>query len=502
MNLIKSRTDKNLIELLALGLFAIVMSFSDICFPYRKAINFSDGSIYQYIGHLMLKGKMPYTDAFDHKGILLYLLNALGCMINDRWGIWVINLIFLYLILYFSYITYRLFLPGLPSVIMCIVMYSDLATSHWVWNTPDFFAVLFEMIPFYLIVRSMMNRIRVSRKELVIIGLSIAGGFWLKQTVVIPTLLIMAMLCMNEIKNKNVKMVVSYISIILISFLTLSCVIILYLNLMHALQAMINDYFLYNLLYAANDTKEKAYEVILTHLNNSSFLITMIMGAICIVIRILEGNTGNRIKPDKIAVYGYIILLTVFIWLAFFGRPYRQYYLMCYPVLVILSGDLLKNILLAQKNSDKDKDRIRYLILHYGEIALSLLAIIAVIFNSIEVYYQVKSDSITPLSRQILSDSINDICTADEKIAVANNLDTGLYLATGHESATTYPYIQIMLFNNGDFIKDYNRQLMKAQPRVIVCMTWANDEKFLYDETLKEYYLYDQIGEYVIYAHK
>lgn len=502
MNQLNTQIDKTPIEMFTIGIFSLLLSFSDICFPFSKAINISDGSIYQYIGHLMLEGKMPYIDAFDHKGILLYFLNAMGCRINDRWGIWIINLIFLYLILYFSYITYRLFLPGSLSVILCIVLYSDLAISHWVWNTPDFFAVLFEMIPLYLIVKNMLKRIRLSRKELVIIGLSIACGFWLKQTVVIPTLLIMVMLCMGEIINKNVKTVVSYISFILISFLTLSCVIILYLHLMHALPAMINDYFLYNLLYAANDTKEKAYEVILTHLNNSSFLITMIMGAICIVIRILERKAGNRIKSDWIAVYGYIALLTLFIWLAFFGRPYRQYYLMCYPVLVILSGDSLKNILIAQKNIDIDNDRIKYTILHYGEIALSLLAIIAVIFNSIEVYYQVKSDSITPLSRQILSNSINDICTADEEIAVANNLDTGLYLATGHESATTYPYIQIMLFNNGDFIKDYNLQLMKTQPRVIVCMIWANDEKFLYEETLKEYYLYDQIGEYVIYAHK
>ena len=502
MNLINSRTDKNLIELFALGIFAVVISFSDICSPFSSAINFSDGSIYQYIGHLMLEGKMPYADAFDHKGILLYLINALACMISERWGIWLINLIFFYLILYFSYLTYRLFISSFLSAIICIVIYSDIAIGHWVWNTPDFFAVLFEIIPIYLIVRSVVNRIELSRKELVVIGLSIAGGFWLKQTVVIPTLLMIIMLCFEEIIRRNIKTAISYIGFILITFLTSSSVVLLYMCLSHVLPEMINDYFIYNFIYASMDTKENALEVVFSHLNNSSLLVTLTIEGIYLMAFFGDRSQDKRIKSDFVSLSGYITLLVIMVWLALFGRPYRQYFLMCYPVLVILSGNSINKILCLKNNSDKNTDRVRCLILHYGGIALCLLAFVAFIFNSLEVYYQGKSDRFTPLSRQILSDNINEICTADDTIAIANNLDTGLYLATGHESATSYPYIQIMLYDNEEFIEDYNLQLLRSQPKVIVSMAWGNDKNLLDEEILKKYYLYHQIGEYLIYAHK
>lgn len=46
-----------------------------------------DSQLFQYMGYAMLNGKVPYTDYFDNKGLLLYALNALGWLISPRWGV-------------------------------------------------------------------------------------------------------------------------------------------------------------------------------------------------------------------------------------------------------------------------------------------------------------------------------------------------------------------------------------------------------------------------------
>lgn len=46
-----------------------------------------DSGIFQYMGWALLHGAVPYTDLFDHKGLLLYVLNAAGYAISPRWGV-------------------------------------------------------------------------------------------------------------------------------------------------------------------------------------------------------------------------------------------------------------------------------------------------------------------------------------------------------------------------------------------------------------------------------
>ncbi|HYW32420.1 MAG TPA: hypothetical protein VE869_12990, partial [Gemmatimonas sp.] len=49
-----------------------------------------DPSIFVYEGALLRNGAMPYADFWDHKGPLIYLINAAGLSVADGrlWGVW------------------------------------------------------------------------------------------------------------------------------------------------------------------------------------------------------------------------------------------------------------------------------------------------------------------------------------------------------------------------------------------------------------------------------
>jgi hypothetical protein len=57
----------------------------------------TDNGVFLYGGQQLLTGKTPYLDFWDHKGPLIYFINALGLLVGkgSRWGVWGVEFIFL-----------------------------------------------------------------------------------------------------------------------------------------------------------------------------------------------------------------------------------------------------------------------------------------------------------------------------------------------------------------------------------------------------------------------
>lgn len=54
-----------------------------------------DSAIFKTMGLMMTRGGVPYVDFFDHKGPILYFLNALGIFIGGRSGIFALQVLLL-----------------------------------------------------------------------------------------------------------------------------------------------------------------------------------------------------------------------------------------------------------------------------------------------------------------------------------------------------------------------------------------------------------------------
>ena len=54
-----------------------------------------DQSQFLYIAEGMLGGELPYLDRWDHKPPLIFLINVVGLLLSDVWGIWVVQVAFL-----------------------------------------------------------------------------------------------------------------------------------------------------------------------------------------------------------------------------------------------------------------------------------------------------------------------------------------------------------------------------------------------------------------------
>lgn len=81
-----------------------------------------DSAVFKTMGLAILQGKIPYVDIFDHKGPILYFINAFGqFLISGRLGIFCLQIIGLFIVLFFLFKTANLFVGKFISFVSVLI---------------------------------------------------------------------------------------------------------------------------------------------------------------------------------------------------------------------------------------------------------------------------------------------------------------------------------------------------------------------------------------------
>lgn len=77
------------------GILAIGLGVVLALFPWSGALPETDSAVYLYMGKALQNGKVMYQDVFDHKGLVLYLINAFGMMLTGGsfTGVWLLEVV-------------------------------------------------------------------------------------------------------------------------------------------------------------------------------------------------------------------------------------------------------------------------------------------------------------------------------------------------------------------------------------------------------------------------
>ncbi len=168
-----------------MGISSLVFSLCANINPIRRIDYLNiDNAGFNYVARVILKGGMPYRDTFDHKGPLLYLINALGVLINKDFGIWIIELINIFLILYFSFkIAKLLGCDNLKAVIVIIMGIFSLAGYFDGGNYVEEYACTFIIISLYIFIK-FFEKSTVTGLELFFCGLCFGAVILLQANMV------------------------------------------------------------------------------------------------------------------------------------------------------------------------------------------------------------------------------------------------------------------------------------------------------------------------------
>jgi hypothetical protein len=123
-----------------------------------------DSGCYLYIGRLILRGDVPYIAAWDSKPPGIFYINALGLFIGrgTRWGVWLLEFLFLYSAAVIGYrLLRKIWQPG-AAIFGMIFWIWGLDNVFWKGDLVEEFPLLFSMAAlsfFWLGNRNPKNRL-------------------------------------------------------------------------------------------------------------------------------------------------------------------------------------------------------------------------------------------------------------------------------------------------------------------------------------------------------
>jgi len=143
-------------------LFAVVLPVLIHVSPMFITFPSRDSGVFMYIGKGILSGNIPYRDYWDHKGPVIYFINALGMLLmnGSAWGVWLLEVVSLFGAAVFSYEGLRRTLGKLPAAFGTILWVVFLPAVLPVGNFTEEFSLFFQFLLFLLFVLSIKNESR------------------------------------------------------------------------------------------------------------------------------------------------------------------------------------------------------------------------------------------------------------------------------------------------------------------------------------------------------
>lgn len=291
-----------------------------------------DSAVFLYIGQRVLEGGVPYRDVWDHKGPLIYYLNALGIWLGGgRWGVWAVEAASALATLAGLYgLAARRW--GVPAALGTVLAF--VAGFRYLYdggNLTEEYALLFQVAAFWLLV---MEK-KPQRKTAFLLGLLLAGGFLLR-----PNLIGTQLVAVGLLWRRAGAMRRRWLIWLGAGFLLpLGCFAV-YFALQGALTELWDQMFVYNVLYSINTGLGLGERMLVPWRVLKKTWVSLWIG-----LGWLAGIVGlwrSRRKGVDILLLAVVLdlALGLFLYNAS-ARGFRHYFLNILPAGALLAGHLL-----------------------------------------------------------------------------------------------------------------------------------------------------------------
>lgn len=146
--------ERNILIVLFLYAFLLIF-FCSLMSPLYPFNDWSDINLYFNIGKAMFHGQTLYTDIFDHKGPLIFVIYGIGSFISrDSFiGMYLIESLTWVLMLFSAYFIARLYLDKIYAFAVAVIFPVLLLSHSSEGGSAEEFIVLFEVVSLYLFVK-------------------------------------------------------------------------------------------------------------------------------------------------------------------------------------------------------------------------------------------------------------------------------------------------------------------------------------------------------------
>ncbi|MBR6475178.1 MAG: hypothetical protein IKS98_06985 [Lachnospiraceae bacterium] len=469
-------------------LCSILMSFIATNNPFLIGNTYVDSSVFNYVARVILNGGMPYRDTFDHKGPLIYLIDALGQLIHESLGLWFIELITIFFIFLLAYKTAKLIgCNNTRSLLVVLICMASMALYFEGGNLVEEYACLFIMLQLYIFLLFFMNK-EISTFLLILSGFSFGAVCLLRINMVSLWIVMCIGVVIKCIRDKEARKIGRFI----IWFLVGACIIILpimiWLIAGGAFKPFIEDYFSFNFLYSSQSGNGGLVNII-----KAISLLMMTPPVILSMIILAFVGFKDKKLPDWLCLAS--LLLSVLMQ-CMAGQSFFHYGMVFCPIVVYAFSKAFTSEHITGLKIFKHKAK-----LFLGLCTAIVIGIIVLII--IDFPIKAVMDKVTGIGKNFtdaktVSNIVVDNTDENDKIIVLGNNDI-IYLLSHRESYSKYSYQDPIIMIDADKKEEFLADIRKLETKIIVANTESVIKSYAEDILSKHYNLIGTIGKFEIY---
>ncbi len=451
--------------------------------PLNKGVTQNDSAVFQIMGKGMLEGQVIYKDLFDHKGPVMYLINAIAYLISPQIGLFIVEIIFIYVGTIFIFKTSEIFINKKISLIMSLlyVMLTFLNISGG--NFTEEYAITFTSIALYFIIRIIYKNEYENKLLWVGIGATFALNFFIKPTYIAIWMAFGIIQLIYSIKEKKIKELLRYIFYMIIGIMIVIVPIAIYLILNNDINDFINAFFVMNMKYSEAGILKKI-KAFLILIKRYKFVGCIVIGIMCNILILF--NKKINLKNKWFVTCFFIISIILTAWAP---NAYGHYLIQLAPTVTLevigLCAYIKEYFKINEKESKILKQLPRNLIVIMIIFCIVLVAT-AMISKCTKNYSGILQNG--KVVNQEL-DKLKEYLKEDDEMIVLGN-QPYYYIYLNKQPQYKYFFqLPIMLYDNS--IKEKNKKyIMENNPKMLIkYMEGYSEEEFneIYGRDLENY---------------
>lgn len=452
----------NFIVIIILIFFTIFLCMQSELAFFSNGISGTDSSVFRYVARAIHHGQIPYVDTFDHKGPLMYFINYLGLLIHDERGIWVIEVAFIFMAMFFSYLTAQIYVGKILSVFSVITVYSLLGNCYKGGNMTEEYAMTFIAVGIYYFIKYLQCD-EIKKYEIIICGCCFSAVCILRINMITIWIAFIPIVLLKNIFTKSWKELQTNIIYFIFGSILVFIPTFIYLILNHALEACWDAYILFNMKYSSYLPLRNRLDCYEFFMNQP--LVYLAAGSL---LYVCYASMKTREEKKRITVYvllgTFLALILSFPLMCMSGRKDVTYEMIMIPLLLLPICFFYKMIYATEKKNILMPSSF------FIYLCITVWIIIPLLTSSWEKALEKNIYLTTTEEDEWLRDVqavVNMYCDQDDMISVFGNKDV-IYLMCDKESASKYSYQFPIASVDKNIYYEYLDDLEKKPPKIIV----------------------------------
>jgi 4-amino-4-deoxy-L-arabinose transferase-like glycosyltransferase len=306
-----------------------------------------DSGVFLYTGWRILNGEIPYRDVWDHKTPGIFYLDALGLAVSggSRWGVWFVELVFLFAAAYVGYLLLKKLFGIYPAIVSTFLWLYTFLIVLAGGNLTQEYTLPFQFAVLWLFSQWDETKPDITRAYL--LGLIGGAAFVIRQNAIGVVLSVAAYLFVEGVISKRYRRLSVELLYLVLGSVTIPLMVAIYFISKGALADLWSAAFVFNFYDSTGgDWGDRLIALkYIIGLPVKGWLSYTAFAGWGFSVAWLMWNV--RKTQSRLSKFMWMAALTFLVEVAFVGitgRPRIPYYMTLLPIFAVFSGFLFRFI--------------------------------------------------------------------------------------------------------------------------------------------------------------